>query len=430
MTHAASFRVVAQPRAPRGSAESLAIEFPSLARARIVVVGYVLIDAGTGKVNTGGTETYARTLAETMQAMGGDVVFLQRSRAPFAPREVRPGLSVRSWARPRELGPLLRAVREEAAGRPTVTMLFVEDYLPNEADHPSIFLHHGILHDGAFEARPRSRVMNWVRDVRKLWVWHRRRRQHYRMVTRTTRTVAVDTNVANVTRFMFPQHEWGGRIAYVPNFGTLLPRAEVVAKWRDLRAPMTVLFARRFVVKRGTFLWMDVLRDLAPRYPDVLFRCVGRGPGEPWLREIATRHANVAVLERPHEEMVEEHRRAHVAAVPSTWSEGTSLSAIEAMCAGAAVVSTDVGGLGNLVIPDATGLIAPGTPEAFGAAVRRLLDDRPLARRLGLGGYRAAAATFSHDAWARRMCQVLVEALDDPSPRPPARRVAPWPGVE
>ncbi|ABS24594.1 glycosyltransferase family 4 protein [Anaeromyxobacter sp. Fw109-5] len=417
------------PDAPRWT-DSLRAEFPALAGVRIAVVGYVLVSPVTGEIQTGGTETYAATLAEVARGLGGDVVFLQRSRTPFAPREVRPGLSARSWARPRDVGPLLRAVREEAGARPTVTLLFVEDYLPDVADHPSVFLHHGILDDGAFERRPRSRLMGWVRDVRKLWVWHRRRRRHFRMVTRTTRTVAVDTNVGNVTRFMFPQLEWGGRIEYVPNFGTLLPRAEVVAKWRDLHAPTTVLFARRFVMKRGTFLWADVLREIAPRYPEVQFRCVGRGPGEPWLRELAARQANVKVLERPHDEMVEEHRRAHISAVPSLWSEGTSLSAIEAMCAGAAVVSTDVGGLGNLVIPNATGLIAPATPDAFGAALRRLLDDRALARRLALSGHRAAAASFSHSAWARRMCRVLAGVLADPTPRSPVRRVAPAPGVE
>lgn len=430
MTPPSASRAEPAPERESSWADALRAEFPALAGVRVAIVGYVLVSPTTGELQTGGTETYAATLAQAARGLGGDVVFLQRSRTPFAPREVRPGLSVRPWARPRDLPALLRAAREEAGERPTVTMLFVEDYLPDEADHPSVFLHHGILHDGAFERRPRSRAMGWVRDARRLWVWHRRRRQHFRMVTRTTRTVAVDTNVANVTRFMFPQLEWGGRIAYVPNFGALLPRAEVAAKWRDPKAPTTVLFARRFVMKRGTFLWAEVLRELAPRHPDVQFRCVGRGPGEPWLREIAARHANVTVLERAHDEMIEEHRRAHVAAVPSTWSEGTSLSAIEAMCAGAAVVSTDVGGLGNLVIPDATGLVAPATPAAFGDALRALLDDRARARRLALGGYRAAAASFSHAVWARRICRVLAEALADPAPRLPPRRIAPGPGVE
>lgn len=406
----------------------LAEAFPSLRGVRIAVVDYLLVDPATGKINTGGTETYAVTLTQVARALGGDVVVLQRSRVPLAPRALAPGLSLRAWRRPRHLPALLRAVREEAAGRPVVTVLFVEDFVPGPEDQPSIFLHHGMVHDGAFERRPLRWPMTWVRDARKLWVWHRRRRQHYRLVTRTTRTVAVDTNVGNVTRHMFPQLDWAGRIDYVPNFGTLLPRAEVVRKWRSGR-PTTVLFARRFVMKRGTFLWADALAELAPRFPEVQFRCVGRGPGEPWLRALADRHPNVAVLERPHAEMVEEQRRAHVAVVPSEWSEGTSLSAIEAMCAGAAVVSTDVGGLGNLVVPGATGVIAPATPVAFRDAVAGLLERPAEARRLGLAGYRMAAASFSMPVWAERMCRVMAEVVADPAPRPPPRRVAPAPGV-
>jgi len=421
--------VPAQDRRPAAAwAAPLASEFPSLRGLRVAVIGYDLLDPTSGKLATGGTETYAHTLGDMAYALGGDELYFQRHKVPFS-SEVRPGLSIRSWARQPELRRLLAAAREEARGRPTVVFLFVEDLVPRPEDHPSIFLHHGILHDGTFEPRQRSRLMWLVRDARKRYVWGKRRRRLLALLTRTTRTVAVDTNVGNIARFLYPQLEWGDRIEYVPNFGEVLPRAEVVEKWRAVERP-TVLFARRFVMKRGTYLWAEVLRTLAPRYPGVEFRCVGHGRGEPTLREVAARSPNVRILERPHAEMVEEHRRAHVSVVPSVWSEGTSLSAIEAMCAGSAVVSTDIGGLGNLVVPEATGLMVAATARGVEAAVARLLDDLPLARRLGLNAYRTASSSFSRIAWARRICGVLARAIEAPEPGPLARRVAPFPGAD
>lgn len=419
------------PGRPSADAEwtaGLGEAFPSLRGVRLVVVGYRLWDPVQGRMQAGGTETYASVLADVARALGGDLVYLQRDRTRFA-AEPRPGVAVRAWTDRAELGRLVAESRAGAPGRPWVLVLFVTDHLPAADEHPSVLLHHGILDDGRFERRPRSRLGWWWRDTRKLFVFLRRRRRALRLLEGTTRTVAVDTNVASVMRVLWPQFDLADRIRSVPNFGTLLPRAEVEAKWSG-PGPLTVLFARRFVYKRGTYLWAEALASLAPRFPEVRFRCLGHGEGGAALREVAARHANVAVLERPHDEMVEEYRQAHLSVVPSLWSEGTSLSAIEGLCAGNAIVATDVGGLPDVVVPDVNGLLVPPTRAAVEAAVARLLGDRDEARRLGLVGWEMAATTFSRVAWARRICAALAEAIADPVPRPLVRRVAPHPGVE
>jgi len=64
-------------------------------------------------------------------------------------------------------------------------------------------------------------------------------------------------------------------------------------------------------------------------------------------------------------------------------NEGTPVALIEAMAAGIPVVSTDVGGVGDLVVQGETGwLVPPDDPPALAQAVQGLLADPVLRRRL------------------------------------------------
>jgi glycosyltransferase involved in cell wall biosynthesis len=68
-------------------------------------------------------------------------------------------------------------------------------------------------------------------------------------------------------------------------------------------------------------------------------------------------------------------------------NEGTPVALIEAMAAGIPVLSTDVGGVADLVTHGLTGwLVSPGDPDAMAKGIRHLLDDGPLRGRLAAAG--------------------------------------------
>jgi glycosyltransferase involved in cell wall biosynthesis len=94
------------------------------------------------------------------------------------------------------------------------------------------------------------------------------------------------------------------------------------------------------------------------------------------------------------------------------WSEGTSLSAIEAMWHGGAVVATNVGGLGNIILDGDNGLLTDVDGAAFTAALRRLVEDADLRRRLGARAYDTARCCFSLDLWERRVWDVLAPIVE------------------
>lgn len=88
-------------------------------------------------------------------------------------------------------------------------------------------------------------------------------------------------------------------------------------------------------------------------------------------------------------------------------NEGTPVAIIEAMAAGVPVVSTDVGGVADLVTHGETGwLVRAGDPPALAQAIRHLLGDAALRARLAAAGRPAALERHGVDGLIRR-----VEAL-------------------
>ena len=88
----------------------------------------------------------------------------------------------------------------------------------------------------------------------------------------------------------------------------------------------------------------------------------------------------------------------------SSRNEGTPVSLIEAMAAGVPVLSTEVGGVADLVTHGETGWLVPaGDPAAMAKAIALLLADPARRERLGRAGRDAALARHDVPGLIRRM---------------------------
>jgi len=84
-------------------------------------------------------------------------------------------------------------------------------------------------------------------------------------------------------------------------------------------------------------------------------------------------------------------------------SESFGLAALEAMSCEVPVITTDAGGLPEVVVNGETGYLCPvGDVEGMAAAALRLLSDEDLRRRFGEAGRRRAVEQFSQEAIVRR----------------------------
>jgi glycogen(starch) synthase len=108
----------------------------------------------------------------------------------------------------------------------------------------------------------------------------------------------------------------------------------------------------------------------------------------------------------PHHELLGLYARAAVVACPSH-REGFGVACAEAMAHGKPVVASAVGGLLDLVVDGETGLLVPpGDVAGLRDALRRLLGQADLRRRLGDAARRRAEEQLS---WAR-VTDLLLES--------------------
>jgi glycosyltransferase involved in cell wall biosynthesis len=150
----------------------------------------------------------------------------------------------------------------------------------------------------------------------------------------------------------------------------------------------------------GRLSWQkgyDVLVDALARMPETEAVIVGEGPQRKNIERCA-RDAGVGgrlTLVGWSDDARSYLRRFDAFVLPSRF-EGFPLVILEAMLAGVPVIATDVGSVSESVTDGDTGiLVAPEDPAALAEAIRRVLADPELARRIGERGRQVALQRFT-----------------------------------
>ena len=147
--------------------------------------------------------------------------------------------------------------------------------------------------------------------------------------------------------------------------------------------------------------------QLRGRGVDAHLALAGDGPLRPQLEELA---AQLNLSGRAHflgmqKDVAPVYGACDVIALTSA-NEGTPVSLIEALASGTAVVSTDVGGVRDVVQDGETGLLVPAADiEGIAVALQRLAEDKELRQRL--------ASHASADVRERYSVERLVGDMDD-----------------
>jgi glycosyltransferase involved in cell wall biosynthesis len=98
--------------------------------------------------------------------------------------------------------------------------------------------------------------------------------------------------------------------------------------------------------------------------------------------------------------------------VQSSHTEGLPSVLLEAMSARTAVVATDVGGTGELVVEGSTGLmVPPNDPEALASAMRNVLSDGELRRTMGENGRQCVDQSFTIEPKAEKYWELFCRLL-------------------
>lgn len=224
--------------------------------------------------------------------------------------------------------------------------------------------------------------------------------------------ISVDTSTISWMRSTFSNYvkHLNVNFTYVPNYVD-------ITKYKPLKRDtelIKITFPRRCSDERGFWMFAEIVPELIKYNKNVLIEFVGyihnkeiQGKIDKLLtgfpKNVIHRFCN-------QDEMVEVYQNTDISVIPTLFSEGTSLSCLEAMACGNAVIATNVGGLPNLILNNFNGkLINPESKSLFNALIE-LIDDKSLRQVLSQNAV-SVSKTFAKENWDKEWRDILKRYL-------------------
>jgi phosphatidylinositol alpha-1,6-mannosyltransferase len=224
----------------------------------------------------------------------------------------------------------------------------------------------------------------------------------------------VVANSANTRRLLLEQGIKSERICTITpgvdcsEFRPGPPDPELIRR-HHLGGAQVLLTVARLVPRKGHELVLRAVAGLATELPALKYLIVGRGSEEAALRKLA---GELGIAERvefagfvPREKLADYYRLATIMVMPNRDGagdiEGFGMCFLEASASGKPVIGGRSGGTAESVADGESGLlINPEVEGQLSGAIRRLVNDRALAARMGEYGARRAREHFDWSARA------------------------------
>ncbi|MBE0416991.1 MAG: glycosyltransferase family 4 protein [Coriobacteriia bacterium] len=228
---------------------------------------------------------------------------------------------------------------------------------------------------------------------------HLRRRLVRRTLGQADGIIALSEQSRHDLAALAPPH----KIAVVPN--------AVAVPQMGTERGRRIVFLGLLCVKKGVDDLLEAVRLLQGDEAASGWEVVLAGDGD--VRRVRERSA--AVVGGPAVRVTGWLERAEVEGllasssifVLPSYEEGLPMSLLEAMAAGLAVVATPVGGVPEVIEDGMNGVIVePGDVESLANALRGLIQNEPLRRRLGDRARAAAQEARGEEALSRALCDL------------------------
>lgn len=165
------------------------------------------------------------------------------------------------------------------------------------------------------------------------------------------------------------------------------------------KGKIKIIFVGRLIESKGVKILFDIAKQISKA--DFVFA----GPGK--LRE---RSKNIKFLGPINEKEVQKLlRESDIFAYPSLHSEGIPISILEAGGSGLAVISTDRGGIKEVIMDGKTGILVENLSD-FKSSLEKLIDSKELRERLGRNLQKEVEKKFSWEKTSRLIFSMLRES--------------------
>lgn len=344
------------------------------------------------KMFLGGAERYLSDLAEVIAKFGYKTRVFQLSSKGLWEKKIGPHVEVVGV--PAENSESLSATFYKFVKRgPIVLSPFT---VAVESRPNSIGISHGVFWDSELAQKDRGMFKTYYEGVLS-------------SIRNCDRLVSVDTNTINSIRST--NANIADRFSYIPNYvdtGLFKP-----VKRSD--NSIVVLYPRRLYRPRGFYLLLNNLDRILTLDSRIKVHFVGQADPEEHeiMDEVTTKFPGRIIWDSfEPEQMHEAYQKADIAVIPTVASEGTSLSCLEAMACGNAVIATNVGGLPDLILNNYNGiLISPEEDELY-KAIKYLVENVSKRTEISSNAVKVAES-FSKAEWVKEWEQVLKSHLEE-----------------
>lgn len=223
------------------------------------------------------------------------------------------------------------------------------------------------------------------------------------------KVISVDTNTANY--FQTADYKLGNEMEVIPNYVDIEKFKQDDKK--DTKKTV-ILYPRRLYKPRGLYMLLDVTDKILENNKNVEIHFVGKGFKKD-ISKILEKidkwgDEKIKLYNRPPEEMHLVYKNADITLIPTLYSEGTSLSCLEAMATGNAVIATRVGGLTDLIINNYNGKLIEPNREALYDAINEFINNPELRNKCRKNAIEVAKE-FNKKNWESKWKSVIKETI-------------------
>ncbi|PMG52451.1 glycosyltransferase family 4 protein [Shewanella sp. 10N.286.52.B9] len=218
--------------------------------------------------------------------------------------------------------------------------------------------------------------------------------------------VCVDHNFVNWYRTWLDTENKYIRVIY-NFFNEKLTTKQIIDKWQLPPQIIKIIIARRFVDYRGIDMIAPVIQRLLQQFSNIEVTFAGEGSLQPKLEHMFATHNRVTITQYQAQDSFLIHQQHHIALIPTLGSEGTSLAMLEAMAAGCLVISSNVGGLTNIILNGYNGHMVMPNAQEFESTISQAITNMEQSKTFAIHGYNSIEQICSVEQWGKSWVEVI-----------------------
>lgn len=362
----------------------------------IIIICKKHFDFKTKSVALGGVDNYIRDLATIFAEFGYKVRIYQQSNKKESVEEG--GVEIIGTGGKNNFSVLWYAEHDVGVNPQKDILIFSTDFMLCPSKFKNVIaIQHGVAWD-ITALKPTSDYVNIMTSFKGAF----RTTKKYIKFKNCTHLVCVDYNFVNWYRTQISHIDI--KLHVIPNYSKIPTAIE----HKDVEK-LRIIFARRLVEYRGTRIFTYAIQNVLKVHPEIEVTIAGEGPEESWMKEQLGQIKNVQFIRYSSDESLMVHQHHDIAIVPTRGSEGTSLSLLEAMAAGCAVIATNVGGMTNIILDGYNGLMISPDVKELTEALLCLIEDADLRNHIAKKGRETVIKSFSFDKWKAKWLRLIEE---------------------